>query len=866
MSKYNPISEERKKERKDAVIKELKSLIFPLILLALFAVAIVFIMTYQAKTDEVDIVPVNAYTGDGKEIVLENSKLKMVMDSTTTSFDITVKSTGKVWHSAVMDSDNDSIAINSEKNKLKSNLLLTYSNDAGLDTTLDSYTYSSLNGIYDIEAGDDYISIDYSIGKIKKEYIIPPVIEADRLDELLSTFSVTDKEGVKQFYKKYDINKLGKKDNKEELLQAYPILETTVIYVYREGAARESALKRMQELFEEAGYTYEEFLEDKALSTLESVDDSPVFNVTVKYTLDGDDLVVTVPLSSMDHPKTSPISTLAILPFFGAGSKDDQGYMLIPEGGGSIINFNNGKISQSSYYANLYGWDMAIERESLVHNTLANMNVYGISDLKNSVMCTIESGSAYASIKADISGRTNSYNYVYPVYSLQVREKYDMGAQANQDMYVYLDELPDDEDIVERFTFVDSGSYVDMAKVYRDYLLENYDLTLNTETSTPVAIEMVGAIDKVKQIVGIPVSRPLALTTYEEAAEMITDINSVVDGNLSVKYTGWCNGGVAQNLLKDVDTIWALGSRKDLIALSNTAKDLGVDLYLDGIAAYEHNSNLFDGFFSYRDAAKYLSRKRAALYIYSDVTYAQRDGTKTYYLLHPSVISENVKALQEYTDKIGTNVSLQDIGKDLSSDFYRKNYTSREAALVQQVGLISDIKNNNQKLMINAGNAYAAPYADFITNMDLKGSEYTIIDEVVPFYEIALHGYVDYSGYPINTGGNTEEQILEAAAYGAGLSFSFMKESSFTIQKTLYTEYYASDYDLYKDTFEDIYTRYNAELGHTYNQTIENHDNLSENVSVTEYADGTKVYVNFGFLDFDADGVTVPARDYLVVR
>ncbi|MCQ2817816.1 MAG: SNF2-related protein, partial [archaeon] len=38
---------------------------------------------------------------------------------------------------------------------------------------------------------------------------------------------------VKQYYKLYDINKLGKKDDKEQLLADYPILETEPIYVLR---------------------------------------------------------------------------------------------------------------------------------------------------------------------------------------------------------------------------------------------------------------------------------------------------------------------------------------------------------------------------------------------------------------------------------------------------------------------------------------------------------------------------------------------------------------------------------------------------------------------------------------------------------
>ena len=36
-------------------------------------------------------------------------------------------------------------------------------------------------------------------------------------------------------------------------------------------------------------------------------------------------------------------------------------------------------------------------------------------------------------------------------------------------------------------------------------------------------------------------------------------------------------------------------------------------------------------------------------------------------------------------------------------------------------------------------------------------------------------------------------------------------------------------------------------------------------LAVTEYEDGTKVYINYGYEETARDGVTVPARDYQVV-
>ena len=44
------------------------------------------------------------------------------------------------------------------------------------------------------------------------------------------------------------------------------------------------------------------------------------------------------------------------------------------------------------------------------------------------------------------------------------------------------------------------------------------------------------------------------------------------------------------------------------------------------------------------------------------------------------------------------------------------------------------------------------------------------------------------------------------------------------------------------------------------------HEKLADCVSVTAYADGTSVYVNYTDVDYSAGGVLVPARDYLVKR
>lgn len=867
MKKEERVLTEKQIERNAKIKSWLKSLIFPVILTAIILTGVFFVVNYQNVDVAEEVIMLESYAGTEDLQVIENDELVLTMDPMTTQFTVKVKETGAEWSSNPMEAASDTIALPEEKAKLQSTVLMSYSMKTGLETFFDSYGYSVENGIYDIEKGEDYIKVKYSLGDVEKEYVIPPVITEENFKKWTDSMDERDREIVKQYYKKYNINKLGKKDNKEELIANYPIIQESIIYILRD-TTKENMRRDMEACFASAGYTYDDYLADKELDMSSVTSDKPIFNVDIIYRLDGGDLVVEVPLKELENREEYPIYTLTPLPYFGAGGTQEEGFVFVPEGGGATINFNNGKTNQSTYYTNVYGWDMCLSRDAVVHNTRAYYGVYGISKGDNSFICILEEGSPYAAIQADISGKKHTYNYVNAMYSIYQREQYDVGDIANSEIYEYMPELPD-ENLVQRYRFVDSGNYVDMAKAYGDYLENKYGsyMAMVEDKETPVVVEIVGAVDKVKQILGVPVSRPLKLTTYDEAADMIRDLKAEGFNNMSVKLTGWCNGGVKQNLLDDIDTISSLGSKKDLKGLAETAKSAGVDLYLNGITHYEFNSNLLDGFFSYRDAAKFISKERAELYEYSHITYAERDELDKFHLLHTELAMKNGENLIDYASKIGAGASFADSGMDISSDFYRKNYYSRQSVKNLQEEQLKKANDGGTNVMINMGNDYAVPYSKMVTNVDLKGNSYTILDECVPFYQIAVHGHVNYTGEPVNICGNTQDAILYAAEYGAGLSFTLMRESAFALQKTLYTQYYGSDYEAWYGDMVDIYTRFNTQLGHVYNQEITDHINYTQELSCTSYEDGTKVYVNYGYTEgVTPDGVSVPARDYLVVR
>lgn len=859
--------EVRRAEFKKALIDRLKSLIAPVIVLALVAVAVVVIKNYEATEEVEEIIRLNGFSGEESEYILENDELLFTMDAATSQFTVTVKDTGKVWRSNPEGAKEDQRANPQGKGMLQSTLILTHSTDNGVDAVYDNYRFGMENQIYEIIQEGDTIRVDYTIGDVEREFVIPPVLTEDRYNEYYNMLEKSQQRDFKDNYKKYDINKLGKKDNKEELLARYPIFADTVIYALRDNTTLR-VKNKLEQYFEAIGYTYEQYQEDKTLDQGEASSDKPVFNVSMVYRLDGKDLVVEVPFDSFEYKSENPVYKIEVLPNFGAGGLQDEGFMLVPEGGGALINFNNAKTRQGNYYANVYGWDMAQDRTSLVNETRASFAAFGVSHITDSFLCMIEGATPYAAVKADVSMKSNSFNVVGTEYTLLTRESYEMTERMNGSLYVYLPELPQDECIVQRYSFIDSGSYVDMANDYNEYLVNQYGsyFTMNTDTEAPVVVEIVGAIDKVKHVLGVPLSRPLELTNFTEAQSIIDTMYGGGMKNLSVKLTGWTNGGVRQEVLNKVKIVKDLGSKKELQQLVNNAKDKGIDFYLNGVTDYSYNSNILDGFLVFRDSARFLSRKKVELLEYDTITFDKSTWFDAFYLLKADLRGEMYENLRAVAAEYGAGVSFENIGYELSSDFNRQKRQSRYQEMVAHEERLKAMADAGEKVMINGSNDYAIAYADMISNMDMEGTVYGIIDKTVPFYQIAIHGYVNYVGEALNLTQNYQDELLRSAEYGAGLAFTLMDETAFTLQNTFYTEYFGANVNDWSERILAEYNRYNEELGHIFSQRIVGHEYLTDKVVCTTYADGTKVYVNYDFADYSENGTSVAARDYKVVR
>ncbi|MBQ8799101.1 MAG: hypothetical protein IJZ55_06010 [Lachnospiraceae bacterium] len=847
---------------------------FTKLLVFLLMVGVLSGCAEEAVEEEIELYTYKEADYAGTEFKMESDDLLFELDKATTQFTVTKKSTGKVWSSNPVDAATDTLADAASKRLLQSTLIMEYSNVSELAVVLNTFEHSigiehaSGKGIYSIEQPDaNTIKVNYSLGKVARTFVIPPSVPDARMMEWYDKLDRSMQKKVENYYRKIDINSLLPTDDKAALLEQYPDLETTCVWEMR-AATKDHQKETLQEAFAAIGYTQEEYEKDLLYYPTLGGNDKPTYNISVIYRLDGDELIVEVPFDEIEYKSDYPITDLSLLPYFGAATTTDEGFMFVPEGPGALINFNNGKTNLSAYYAQLYGWDYGMKRDVVVNETRAAFPVFGISYPDGAMISIIDEYSTLATIQADVAGRRHGYNYAYASYDMVHGSKMDVSAKSDATIIAYEKKLPEGS-IKQTYRFIDGNTYSDMAKAYREDLLEKYPELQKTEnTNAPISIELIAAIDRVKQVVGMPVTLPEVLTSFEDAQNILKDFMADGYANASLRYTGWLNGGIKHSIPKDIDITSGMGGKKGLEALISLAESLNTDLYLNGHTQNAYDSSLTDGFFKSRDVAKYISREVVEIPEFSRIWFADINESRLehHFLLRPSVSVTLMQSLADYAKGYNVGVGFEDAGRLLSGDYNQKRSVTREATMKMQTETLAGIKANGTKVTMTAGNEYALPYADLLTEVDLFGHDSLILDEKVPFYEIAMHGLVDYTGNAVNLSGDAWGTVLKSAETGAGLSFTFYAEPTSLVQGTEYMDFFGANYDGWKEKAKEYATRYEKDMAGLNNQYITEHRILADGVTATVYEDSTVVYVNTTEFEYSDETVTIPAREYLVER
>lgn len=795
-------------------------------------------------------------------LVSENDFLKLFVNGKTAEISVFDKRSNQIFYSNPKDRNDDAYAEGSNKTKLNSQFSIEYFNPTDKIGSLDSFNDSVAIDQIQFSKIENGFRITYTLGKIKKTFLFPSVITKERFENLiLSKLDETDKRYLLLRYRMFSLKEIPDV-TKGDYIKKYPTLNKSDLYCL-DTDIMDTTKEKIEKIIAKTGYSQKNLEEDNNANQVLEEEKSLTVQIPLEYYLDKDNLITNIPVSKLKYTSNYKILTISLLPFFGAAGKDKNGYILVPDGSGALINLNNQKTQFSPYSQRVYGRDRSIpintepEMEQKV-----SLPVFGMKTEENAFLAVIEKGAAISKINADISGRDNSYNSVYSAFILNeyIQESVSFADKYTMNMYstnIY------DDDIRIRFAFLnkDSASYSGMAKYYQNYLLENKKLKINEfKDDIPLYLDLLGAVDYRTSFFGFPVERLKGLTTFNEAKTILDELKNNDIKNVVVRYLYWSNGGVRNNNIDSLNIVEELSKGLNFKDFYKNVVKGGVEVFPDFEMQYVKNA-VISG--SSDKIAQTISGELAKNLKYNTATLLKNDSD---YIIKPlSYIDILNKVIKSYQKLSVNSVSFSKMASELSSDYNKNTFTNREKAKSIIENVYSKANENGYKVLSDDANDYAIAYSSHLMNIPNQSSGFYIEDEHIPFYQIVVHGYIPYSSTPINFSKDMTDEMLKHIEYGINPSFKWIYKENYELKETEYS-FYALNYRSWLKDCVDFYKKLNEIFSELQGFKIMGHQKITENVYRTDYENKASVYVNYNTLSVSAEGIEIEAKGYKIIK
>ncbi|MCL2361524.1 MAG: DUF5696 domain-containing protein [Defluviitaleaceae bacterium] len=811
--------------------------------------------TYEAGWDFEPLPNPNPMVS-GMVLAAETDELKLYVNTSTGEIAVYDKRGGHTWYSNPPGRRQDPIANQFEISHMSSQLAVTFFNSQRRQMAFNSHDHSTDLGQLEIEAITNGVRMNYTIGDL--------TLGVDLLPQF-----ITDERLYYLFLQHLDAG------DADWLLQRYR--PSAVLDGFRELSSIDRAARitsnRLMGIFEYHGYDVYELAYDNMLAGVEMELDRIFFEISIEYRLEGDTLVATVPMDRITENGGGELGTVTLLQFFGAGGTQDEGYMLVPSGAGGLIHFNNGRIRDDQFVQPVYGFPPMTQFVRTQINEPVRFPIFGVSRVGGGafIACVVE-GEPLASIFADISGKTGSYNHVFSVFTLRNSGQLPMtGAIGSIADMTVLEEFAGVGNYTIRFMFLpgNDDGYPEMANRFREELITNGALTpLDPSEGVPFYLDIYGGVEQVGHVLGVPFTSPTVLTTYSQAMHIVNVLSDLGVENIHMRFLGWHNGGVNHASARNINRIRSLGNFNEMRELDSLLQQGGGALFPDvqfQRVSFYNTRGYRPNWEASRDVTGFLGVSMP----FGRITMRRNTNYRTavFYYNSPNALPSHVDSFIDAYSHVGlSSLALRDLGDIVTADFDRASYVSRAAAvriMEEQLGKIAESYNN---LMISGGNMYALRYANHIINLPTSANMFYIIDEEVPFLPMVLHGYVNFTGHAFNTSQvfDPETQRLRMIEFGGApyfvMTYAPTEILRFSYFENLFTTHYvnwvtqaAEDFALYQEVFSGLRSA-----------RMINHINHGGGVFETRYSNSTSIFVNYGRSDAYVNGVLVRAMDFAV--
>lgn len=801
---------------------------------------------------------------DSNKLVASNTHFELYLNENNTYFKVVDKRNGEVWQSnpSIPDpweAESGKITPTAVE-KQKATLEVQYVDANGSLTTINNYKFaishpeSKLSAAgqrtYKIKYLSNGFQVLYMLEDLEVDYLFFPKFLPKETMETLEDRSILEQIA----YTKFD--------------------EATGLYeIARYETMSRLVINRLYDIFYgKLGYTRERAIEENFSYGYTEEYEKIRFQIGIEVKLTDKGIETAIMRNTLQEFGGSRISSIALYPMFGTAISEiagvpTEGYIVLPDGTGAIMNFNNGKYYQNPYRKRLYGQDLALlpfkMREQQQDITIP---VFGMVKEQGGFAGIITAGDAMATINADVSGRIDSYNNVFVSFNLRESEAITLGTPSVPHGITLWTKPIVRTDFVVAYEFLTGtkNSYVGVAESYRNHLMDTYGLTLSDNTNqTIITAEFLGAYDKKEFFLGIPYTTTRSLTTFKQAQKIISQMQDLAIDDINVIYSGIFNGGLSQSIETNINIERVLGDGSGFNRMVSAleAKDIPVyaSIKLMTVNGYRRFSD------QYTYTAKRITGNNAYLYEYhfptglpySETMYPHSDAD---YIVNPQYYQAIYNKLakdfkHEYLD-------LSMLGHYLTGSYDKTNIIFKQDALRLQQAILA---SSDRNLMLRNPMGFAIPYANYITDLPTDTTLYAIIDNQVPLLQLALSGLVDYAGNSINiiSTRSIEYNFLKAIETGSNLKYTLTYDDSRELLNTEYNQYNST----YYKNWLNLMQAQKAELDNLgiHQGRLIHHEIIAPNVYKVTYAHGLEIVINYNLTPISYQGQFVFAMNYKVV-
>ncbi len=591
--------------------------------------------------------------------------------------------------------------------------------------------------------------------------------------------------------------------------------------------------------------------------------------VKLQIRLDEDSLAITMPADGLEEYPVSKgvdkktgvesftdtrVCGVYLLPCFGATELDEKaGYMLVPEAAGALINFSNGEgVGSTPFSKRIFGTNIGVDKSVMTElNRPAEqitLPVYGMAytDDQLGYLAVVEDGSEAAEIMAYPAGVITDYNWAAAHFTL--REQYI--AQTTRTLGLNSRESkPNMRDMTVRFYILsgENASYTGMAQRYRKALLDSGELN-SADTAYRPRVDFLGA-ESVEFLLWNSVE---PMTTVEQMAEILAHCKESGVNNPLVIYRGWQPGGLTWSLGSgSVELERKLGKADDLIALARSVRQDGGRFMLEIDPVQANPDRLYNMRVDVvRTIGQTIAQHQTGKELYPNL-----------YYLTPSRSAEIMKAMADKWGEHVDGLAVIKLPNTLYSYYSRGGNHSRSETLAAYQETLA---NTNVTLALeNPLSGYLAQ-TDVFLDMPLDTTSYSFLSAEVPFLPMVLSGNIPYYSTWLNFESNQQKALLKLVEYGAYPSWLLTGEDVQPLIHTNSSDVFSAKWDVLLPTMTEINAKLQSLHESIGGSRMVKHEQIEADVVKVSYENGTQVYINYRKADVVADGMTIPAMDYLV--